>query len=125
MFVPLARLTTRRLSLQAESADATRATDTHGWRTALNLPGLKRAVLTGTGLLRNSAAERRVQALFFAGEATDWQVELPGAGLLQGPFRIAFLVLGGAALEPLSLTLTLESAGALVFTSQTAGGGDD
>ncbi|MCP8937783.1 phage major tail protein, TP901-1 family [Alsobacter sp. SYSU M60028] len=115
-FVTVAGLRARQISLGADAVDVTHAESAGRWRELLAGAGVRRATVSGAGVFRNEASDAQVRACFFADALRDWQIVVPGFGVIQGPFQIRALDYRGDHATELTFDLTLESAGALAFT---------
>ena len=89
-----------------------------GWREEVPGAGLSSARLSGSGVFLSGSAAALVRAAFFAGTAPDWQVILPGLGLIEGPFRLIRLDYAGPYAAEMTFSLTLQSAGEITFTEE-------
>ncbi|CAM9663367.1 unnamed protein product [Phaeothamnion confervicola] len=116
VFVSVAGLRNRNLSLNARPVDITNADSVNGWREILEGAGVKSASLSGTGVFRDDAADETVRGYFFNGSIRNWQLIVPGFGIIQGAFQITALEYAGEYDGEVTYSLALESAGALGFT---------
>ena len=62
------------------------------------------------------ASDAAIRSCVFAGTIRDWQVIVPDFGVIEGPFQIASLEIGGRHDGEVTFDLALESAGELTFT---------
>ena len=116
VFVTVAGLRNRSLSLNARPVDITNADSVNGWREILEGAGIKSASLSGTGVFRDDAADETVRGYFFNGSVRNWQLIVPGFGIIQGAFQITALEYAGEYDGEVTYSLALESAGQLNFT---------
>ena len=116
VFVTVAGLRNRSLSLNARPVDITNADSVNGWREILEGAGIKSASLSGTGVFRDDAADETVRGYFFNGSIRNWQLIVPGFGIIQGAFQITALEYAGEYDGEVTYSLALESAGQLNFT---------
>jgi TP901-1 family phage major tail protein len=116
-FVTVAGLRTRRLALNADAVDATDAESNGRWRELLVGAGVKRASVSGTGIFKDQASDLLLRQVFFDGLLRDWQIVVPGLGVVAGPFQISSLDYRGEHTAEVTFDITLESAGALSFTA--------
>ena len=107
-----------RIELSAGMVDATGMDSPDAWRELIAGAGTKTARVTGRGVFRDAASDARMRAVFFAGDAPDWQLVLPHFGVLQGAFQITELSWSGTHEGEAEFSVTLESAGALAFEAQ-------
>ncbi|MEL7486433.1 MAG: phage major tail protein, TP901-1 family [Pseudomonadota bacterium] len=119
-FVTVAGLRTRTLSLNARTIDVTHAGSIGGWRELLVGGGVRQASVAGAGVFLSDATAEDVRAAFFAGAVRNWRIVIPGFGTIEGPFQIANLDYAGDYDGEASVSLALESAGALVFAGDAS-----
>ena len=116
-FVTVAGLRTRRLSLNADTVDATDAESAGRWRELLGGAGILRASIAGTGIFKDQASDALLQQIFFAGTIRSWQIVVPSFGTIAGPFQISALDWRGEYNAEITFDIALDSAGALTFTA--------
>lgn len=114
-FETLGGLRTKTISLGAGIVDVTHA-DSGGWRELLPGGGIRRVDLAGSGVFLSDAAADRARVMFFSGEVREWRIVIPGTGRLDGPFQIASLDYAGEYRGEANFSLSLASAGPVVFT---------
>lgn len=114
-FVTVAGVRASRIELNAGMVDATGMDSPDAWRELIAGAGTKTARVTGRGVFRDAASDARMRAVFFAGEAPDWQLVLPHFGVLEGAFQITQLSWSGTHEGEAEFSVTLESAGVLGF----------
>ena len=117
VFVTIAGLRTRRLAFNAETVDVTHADSAGRWRELLAGAGARRASLAGGGVFKDGASDALTRQIFFDGEIRAWRIVIPDFGQIEGPFQIASLDYRGEHAGEVTFELSLESAGALVFTA--------
>lgn len=116
-FVTVAGLRTRRLALNADMVDVTDAESVGRWRELLDGAGVRRASVSGTGVFKDQTSDALLRDVFFTGATRDWQIVVPGFGVIAGPFQIANLDYRGEYSAEVTFDISLESAGALTFTA--------
>lgn len=116
-FVTVAGLRSRRIAFNAETVDVTHAESTERWRELLAGAGVKRASVSGRGLFKDAASDAMVRQAFFDGVLKTCQVIVPDFGTIEGLFQISSLEFSGEHNGEVTFDLSLESAGALTFTS--------
>lgn len=116
-FETVAGVRTRAVSLNAEAVDVTNADSIGAWRELLAGAGVKRASVSGSGVFKDAASDSLVRTHFFDGTVPNWQITVPDFGVIEGPFQIIALEYSGRHDGEVSFDLTLESAGALIFTA--------
>lgn len=114
-FRTIGGLRTRSLALNAQSIDITHAQSVGGWRELLSGAGARQASIAGAGVFLNEDAAETVRARFFDNAITQWEIIIPGFGAITGPFLIANLDYAGDHDGEATMSLALESAGALTF----------
>ena len=114
-FLTVAGLRTRRLSLNADTVDASSAESAGRWRELLAGAGLLRASIAGTGIFKDASSDVLIRQNFFNGIIGRWQIVVPGFGTITGPFQITALDYRGEHAAEVTFDIALESAGALDF----------
>lgn len=114
-FITVAGIRTKTLRLNAGTVDGTNTDSPDAWRELVTGAGVKSARLSGAGVFKDRASDALMRAVFFAGDVANWRLILPGFGEMEGPFQISELAYSGEHDGEASFTLTLESAGALIF----------
>jgi TP901-1 family phage major tail protein len=114
-FVTLAGIRTSRIQLSAGTVDATSAESAEAWRELIAGAGVKTARVSGRGVFKDAASDAQMRAIFFAGEVAIWRLIMPGFGQFQGPFQITELTWSGDHDGEAEFSVSLESAGLLVF----------
>ena len=115
-FTSVAGLKTSSLAFNAQTADITNADSTDMWRELLE-GGVKSASLSGSGVFKDAASDAALRQAFFDGTTMNYQVVVPGFGIVEGPFRITQLQYDGPHDGEVKVSLALASAGALAFTA--------
>ena len=116
-FITVAGIRTKTLLLSAGTVDGTNADSPEAWRELVTGAGVKSARLSGAGVFKDKVSDARMRDVFFAGDVASWLLILPDFGEIEGPFQISELAYSGEHDGEASFTLTLESAGALIFRS--------
>ncbi len=116
-FITVAGLRSRRISFNAEAVDITHSESAGRWRELLSGAGVKRANLTGAGVFKDDTSDLLIRQTFFDGVIRDWRVIIPDFGTIEGAFQIATLEFRGEHQGEVTFDMTLESAGALSFTT--------
>ena len=114
-FLTVAGLRTRRLSLNADTVDASSAESVGRWRELLAGAGLLRASIAGTGIFKDAASDVLIRQNFFNGIIGNWQIVVPTFGTITGLFQITSLDYRGEHAAEVTFDIALESAGALTF----------
>ena len=116
-FITVAGIRTKTLLLSAGTVDGTNTDSPEAWRELVTGAGVKSARLSGAGVFKDKVSDARMRDVFFAGDVASWLLILPDFGEIEGPFQISELAYSGEHDGEASFTLTLESAGALIFRS--------
>jgi len=117
-FSTVAGVRTKNLQLAAANVDGTNTDSPNAWRELIGGAGVKSARLSGSGVFKDKPSDERMRTLFFAGEIGNWQLVVPDFGVIEGPFQIAGLSYSGEHDGEAAFSVTLESAGALIFRSE-------
>ncbi|MFQ5438796.1 MAG: phage major tail protein, TP901-1 family, partial [Paracoccaceae bacterium] len=112
-----AGLRASRLTFNAEPVDVTTLESSGGWRELLGGAGVRSAAISGSGVFRDDVTDERARQIFFNGEVPDFQVVVPGFGVVEGPFQITAIEYSGTHDGEATYDLSLASAGALSFTA--------
>lgn len=116
-FITVAGLRTRRLALNADTIDVTDAESAGRWRELLDGAGVRRASISGAGIFKDQSSDTLLRQVFFDGVLRDFQLIIPGLGVLTGPFQISNLDYRGEYAAEVTFDISLDSAGALTFTA--------
>lgn len=117
VFETVAGLRSNRISLNAESVDATNADSAGRWRELLGGAGARSASISGSGIFKDAASDVLIRQAFFDGVAVDAQIIVPDFGVLEGPFQITSLEYSGAHDGEATFEISLSSAGVLSFAA--------
>jgi TP901-1 family phage major tail protein len=116
-FATVAGLRARTISLNAKTVDATDGDSAGRWRELLEGAGVRQCSVSGSGVFRDADTDAAMRQVFFDQRAANWQLVIPGFGVIAGPFLIATLEYAGQHDGEATYAVTLASAGALVFTA--------
>ncbi|TCO70912.1 phage major tail protein, TP901-1 family [Rhodovulum euryhalinum] len=116
-FETIAGLRATRISFNAEQVDVTSLESQGGWRELLAGAGVKSAAISGGGVFKDAETDARARQVFFDAETPDFQVVIPGFGLVEGRFQVGSLEYSGSHNGEATYELTLASAGVLTFTA--------
>lgn len=115
VFTAAAGLRMKTISLNARTVDVTHADSAAGWRELLAGAGVKTCTVSGAGVFVDAAADALVRQAFFDQAASIWQLVIPAFGTITGPFLVAALDYAGRHDGEATWSMSLASAGALVF----------
>jgi TP901-1 family phage major tail protein len=114
-FVAVAGIRARTISLTAGLVEATTAQSPNGWREVIAGAGVKRAEVAGSGMFKDAMSDAMMRAAYFAGDASSFELVIPGFGTLRGPFAITELTYGGDHEGEATFSIRLASAGVVTF----------
>lgn len=117
-FETLAGIRASRIRLNAGLVDGTHSLSDEAWRELVAGAGVKSAQVSGRGVFKDAASDARMRSVFFNGEVGNWRLVLPGFGVLVGLFQISELQWSGTHDGEAEFSVTLESAGRLIFEAQ-------
>lgn len=116
-FTTVAGLRATRLAFNAETVDVTTIDSSGRWRELLSGAGARSAAISGSGVFKDSASDAKIREVFFNGDTPDYQVTLPGFGVIEGAFQITSLEYSGDHDGEAVFEVSLASAGGLSFTA--------
>jgi len=116
-FETIAGLRATRISFNAETVDVTSLESQGGWRELLAGAGVKSASISGSGVFKDADTDERARQIFFDGEVPDFQVIIPGFGIVQGPFMITSIDYAGTHSGEATYEVSMASAGVMLFTA--------
>ncbi len=117
VFVTVAGLRARTLSLNARTVDATDADSAGRWRELLGGAGVKSAAVAGQGIFRDAASDALIREAFFDQALKTWRLIVPDFGTLEGPFLVAALEYAGDHEGEATFAISLASAGVVGFSA--------
>lgn len=117
MFVTVAGLRARTLSLNARTVDATDAESAGRWRELLGGAGVKTVAVAGQGVFRDAESDALVREAFFDQALRTWRLVVPDFGVLEGPFLVSALEYAGAHDGEATFAMSLASAGEVTFAA--------
>ncbi|MEZ5937568.1 MAG: phage major tail protein, TP901-1 family [Hyphomonadaceae bacterium] len=118
-FAAVAGVQTRSVTLSTGVLDITAASSPGAWREVLPGAGAKRIDVSGSGVFRDAASGARMRAAFFAAERPRMALDIPGLGVLTGPFVIQTLSWSGEEDDEARFALRLMSAGQVSFEAES------
>lgn len=116
-FLTVAGLRSRQIALNANVIDITDQDSTGRWRELLSGAGVRNASISGSGIFRDGASDALIRQVFFDGAIRNFQIIVPGFGIIRGPFLIVALTYKGEVSAAVNFDLSLESAGTVSFTA--------
>ncbi len=113
--VTVAGIRVRAITQSAGMVDATTAESADAWRVLIASAGVKRAEVTGSGVVVGGASDMRVRSAYFNGEAANYRLVIADFGVLAGPFAIMELAHAGAHDDEATFSIHLALAGVITF----------
>ena len=117
VFVTIGGLRTRRITFNAEPIDMTHSESVGRWRELMSGSGVRRMSVSGGGVFKDDVSDALVRQMFFDSVIKAWQIIVPDFGRIDGPFHISSLDYRGDHAGEVTFEMSLESAGALIFTA--------
>lgn len=105
-------------SMNGEMVDVT-SKDSQGFREYLSGAGLRSASLSGSGVFKNDFRFQQLNRQMLDGIHETWRIIVPDLGSYTGVFAISSLSLTGEHNGEITFSISMESAGALVFDAVT------
>lgn len=115
-FSTVAGLRATTLAFNAQTIDITNADSADMWRELLDA-GVKSASISGNGVFKDAASDEALRTAFFNQTFPTFQIVIPNFGTVTGPFKITALQYDGPYDGEVKLSLSLASAGALIFSA--------
>ena len=117
VFVTVAGIRAKTISLNARAVDGTSGESEGAWRELIAGAGVKSASVSGAGVFKDAPSDALIQQTFFTQATRVFQLVIPDFGVLEGPFLIEALDYSGDHDGEAAFAITLASAGALGFTA--------
>lgn len=115
VFVTVAGIRARTISLTSGLVEATTAQSPQAWRELIAGAGTKRVDVAGSGKFKDAASDARMRLSYFNGEAAALRLVVPGFGVFAGPFVIGELSYSGDHDDEAVFAIRLSSAGVIEF----------
>lgn len=117
VFVTVAGIRAKTISLNARAVDGTSGESEGAWRELIAGAGVKSASVSGAGVFKDAPSDALIQQTFFTQATRVFQLVIPDFGVLEGSFLIEALDYSGDHDGEAAFAITLASAGALGFTA--------
>ncbi|MEZ5962004.1 MAG: phage major tail protein, TP901-1 family [Hyphomonadaceae bacterium] len=117
VFVTVAGIRAKTISLNARTVDGTSGESPEAWRELIAGAGVKSASVSGAGVFKDAASDASIQQAFFSQAAATFQLIIPDFGTLTGAFLVEALDYSGDHDGEAAFAITLASAGALAFAA--------
>lgn len=115
-FATIGGLRTSRIALNNQAIHASHH-DSGVWRQLLPGGGIRSMAISGTGLFTDGISEETLRGYAFGGTVNNYRFIFANGDYVAGPFLIASYERGGNHNGEEIYAITLESAGAITFTS--------
>lgn len=115
-YVTVGGLRSTSITLNDEAVDVTNK-DSSGNRTLLADGGVHSVSVSGSGVFTDAASETTLKDAMNAAAFKNFQVIVPDFGTYAGAFMVASLEYAGEFNGEVTYSVTLESSGAITFTS--------
>lgn len=115
-YVTVGGLRSTSITLNDEAVDVTNK-DSSGNRTLLADGGIHSISVSGSGVFTDAASETTLKDAMNASTFKNFQVIIPDFGTYAGAFMVATLEYAGEHNGEVTYSVTLESSGAITFTS--------
>lgn len=109
---------TKSLTINSETVDVTSEDDTNRWRQLLAAAGVKNMSLTGSGVVKDTAAQQAVVTDVIAQTVDAYLITAPGIGTFAGTFQIASFESSGEYNGEQQFSITIESGGDITYTAE-------
>lgn len=113
----VAGLRSKSIAINSELVDVTSASSTGVWREALDACGVRSATISGSGIFADDAGIEALRDAVSENELRDSKIVIPSFFDITGSFKVTSFQLDGEYNGAIQFSITLESAGALTFTS--------
>lgn len=117
-FITLGGMRTKALTINRESIDVTDSDSVQLFRELLEGGGVASLSLSGGGVFKASAGEKRCVGRVIAGTIVEHQFVYPGLGTFEGLFQTTQAQLNGEYNGEAQFQLSFESAGVIAFTAE-------
>ncbi|PHR59342.1 MAG: phage major tail protein, TP901-1 family [Robiginitomaculum sp.] len=117
-FITVAGLRTKSLKFNTKPIDITHSESEEAWRELLPDAGVKFVEISGAGIFCDSNSDALIRTHFFAQSVQDYQIHIPGFGIIAGVFLITSLNYLGSYNGEATYEITLMSAGKIQFSPQ-------
>lgn len=116
--VTIGGIRTKTFTLNSETVDVTTADDSNRWRQLLAATGIKNMAVSGSGIIKDTAAQQQSVTDFAAQTVDTYTLTVPGIGTFVGGFQISQLQIGGAYNGESTLDISMESGADITFTAE-------
>lgn len=114
-FETVAGVRASRISLNADTVDATTKDSTGQWRELLAGAGVRSAAISGSGVFKDAASDAALRRVFFDATAPVFEMVIPDFGTLKGAFQVTSLEYAGSHDGEATFEISLASAAEVQF----------
>lgn len=116
--VTLGGMKTQSLRINSETVDVTTADDTSRYRQLLAAAGVKSLTFSGSGVLKDTAAQQTMVTDALAQTVDTYTMTVPGIGTFVGAFQISDVEMSGDQNAEAGFSATFESGGDITYTPE-------
>lgn len=109
---------TKTLTINSETVDVTSEDDTNRWRQLLAASGVKNMSLSGSGVVKDTAAQQALVTDAVAQTVDSYLVTAPGIGTFAGTFQLTSFESSGEYNGEQQFSITLESGGDITYAAE-------
>lgn len=109
---------TTSFQINSETVDVTSADASNRWRQLLAAAGIKSLSVSGSGVLKDTAAQQTVVTDVIAQTLDTYTLTVPGLGTFTGLFQVASFQGAGEHNGEVTYDMTFESGGDISFTAE-------
>lgn len=116
IFTTVGGLRTSRIAINSQLLNTTNI-ESSAWRQLLNSAGQRSVSINGSGAFTDAASEEILRSKAFSGSIANYQFVFSNGDYITGPFLVGFYERSGDYDAEETFSITLESAGNVVFTA--------
>lgn len=109
---------TKSITIDSEIVDVTTADDVNRWRQLLGATGVKKMAISGSGVVKDTAAQQAMTTDVIAQTLDTYTFTVPGIGTFSGLFQLNQFQVSGPFNAEADFTASWESAGDITFTAE-------
>ncbi len=119
-FKTIAGIRATKISLNAQTINATHLGSAGRWRELVENAGVRSATINGSGVFVDDETDARIQSLFFEGQFPMMRMRIPDFGDLIGRFQIVSIDFSGNYDGEASYEFSFASSGEISFVSHVS-----
>jgi TP901-1 family phage major tail protein len=116
--VTIGGIRTKDITINSETVDVTSADDVNRYRQLLPATGIKNLSVSGSGIVKDTAAQQQAVTDALAQTVDTYTVTVPGIGVFVGAFQLSQFKISGPYNGEASFDISLESGGDIAFTAE-------